>query len=95
MVASTCTWPILNCICSNSWISILAGTSRKPIGNTGVFHLTGENGAQPMARALKADDAEPILLLVDRLEEGQPLDVVPMRVGQQQGELQGMRIEFL
>src|ERR1039457_3062288 len=58
------------------------------------FHLAGQNDFQPVARAFVAEDAQVVLRSIDRLEERQALDVVPMRVRQQQGQVERLRLEF-
>ena len=47
-----------------------------------------------MPRALETKNAQVILRLIDGLKERQALDVVPMRMRQQQGQVQRLSLEF-
>ena len=63
---------------------MFAGTSRRPTGKERALHLAGEHDFQAMPRAFVAEDVQLVLRLINGDEERQALDVVPMRVGQQQ-----------
>lgn len=54
----------------------------------GAFHLAGQNVYEPAASVLKTKDAHPAMRQIDRRKKRQPLNVIPVRVGQQQGEIE-------
>ena len=45
-------------------------------------------------RAFATEDAEAAAGFVDGREEGQALDVIPVRVGNEEGEIEGLGLEF-
>ena len=59
-----------------------------------VLHLAIENLAQTLAGPFVAEDPEAIAGLIQRAKERQPLNVVPMRVAQKQGEPEGAVFEL-
>src|SRR4051812_47442602 len=59
------------------------------------FHLGGENGGEPVARALIAEDLDRILGLVSREKKRQTLDVVPVRMGKEQMQINRRAPELL
>src|SRR2546425_301053 len=52
------------------------------------FHLAAQYPLQPLARAFVAQNAKMVLRSVNRQEKRQPLDMVPMRVRQEQRQVQ-------
>ena len=73
----------------------VAGQPGKGHGEIGAFHLAGQGVDEPLARAFAAENAQPAALVVDRREKRQSLDVIPVRVGDEQGEVQPPALEFL
>ena len=64
-------------------------------GEIGAFHLAGERGDEALARAFAAENPQMAARIVDRSEERQALDVVPVCVGQEQREVQRLVFEFV
>ena len=58
----------------------VAGQFRERHGEIGAFHLAGEGGFQTFARAFAAEDAEAAAGFINRGEERQALDVIPVGV---------------
>ena len=63
----------------------IGGDFLKADREEGAFHLAGENVDEAVACAFVAEDAEAVLLLIDREKKWQALDVVPMGVGEKEG----------
>ena len=63
-------------------------------GKIGAFHLAGQRVEQPFARTPAAEDAQPAARIVNRREKRQALDVVPMRVRDEQRDVQRLVFEF-
>ena len=59
------------------------------------FHLGGENGGEAGARTFESQNAERVLGFVSGKKKRESLDVVPMGVGQEQGEIDRRAVEFL
>src|SRR6185437_3918348 len=59
------------------------------------FHLGGENCGEAFARALIAQDLDRVFGLVSWKEKRQALDVVPVRVGEEQMQVDRGVAEFL
>ena len=72
----------------------VAGKFRKRHGEIGAFHLAGEGGDESLVRAFAAEDAEVAAGFVDGREERQALDVIPVRVGNEEGEIERLGLEF-
>ena len=64
-------------------------------GKVGAFHLPRQRGHQTRARAFAAQNAQMTARFINRRKKGQPLDVIPVRVRQQQREVEGAVLEFL
>src|SRR2546430_1608829 len=58
------------------------------------FHLAGEDIIQSVARAFVSENAQLVVRVVNGQKKWQTLDVVPMRVGEQQGEVQRLIAEL-
>ena len=63
-------------------------------GKIGAFHLAGQGIDQAFARTFTAQNPEPAMGIINRPEKRQALNVVPMRVGQQHGQIQRPVLEF-
>ena len=64
-------------------------------GKVGAFHLAGERGDETLARAFAAENPQAAAGIVNRPEERQALDVIPMRVREEQRQVQRLFFEFL
>jgi hypothetical protein len=73
----------------------VAGQFVEGDGKVGAFHLAGERGDEALAGAFAAENPQAAARIVDRPEERQALDVVPVRVGEEQREIERMTFEFL
>ena len=58
------------------------------------FHLAGQHDFEAVARAFVPEDAQVVLRLIDGQKERQALDVVPVGVRQQQGQVERPGVEF-
>jgi len=72
----------------------VAGQLLEADGEVGAFHLARQDFEQTAAGTLVAEDADAVVRAVERLEKGQALDVIPMRVGQQDVQGDGLFAEF-
>ena len=63
-------------------------------GEERVFHLARQHDFQPVPRAFVAEDVQAALRLIDRDEERQALDVIPMGVGQEQGQIERLLVKL-
>ena len=72
----------------------VAGHFLQTDGEKGAFHLLRQHVLQAMARAFVTQDAQLIARFVHRQKKWQPLNVVPMGVRQEQGQLDRLMIEF-
>ena len=58
------------------------------------FHLAGHGGGETFARAFAAEDVQPAAGFINRRKKGQPLDVIPMRVREEQRQIERAALEF-
>lgn len=72
----------------------VAGQFGERHGEIGAFHLTGEGGDEAFVRAFAAEDAEAAAGFINGRKEGQALDVIPVRVGNEEGEIERLGLEF-
>lgn len=72
----------------------VAGQFIEGDGKVGAFHLAHEGGEQAFARAFAAEDAQPAFRVVDGRKKRQALDVIPVRVGDEQGQVERTVFEF-
>src|SRR6266849_2668506 len=63
-------------------------------GKERTLHLAGQHVLQAVARSFVAENAEMVLRLIDRQKKRQALDVVPVRVRQQQRQVQRLVVEL-
>src|SRR5205814_9347217 len=61
----------------------------------GQFHLGGKNRGETVTRALVTENVDCVLSLVGREEKRQALDVVPVRMGQEQRQVNRRAAEVL
>src|ERR1043165_5423854 len=61
----------------------------------GAFHLGGQDALDAAVHTFIAQDAQLVARLINREKIRQPLDVVPMSVGQQQGQGDRLLVELL
>src|SRR5438445_4114180 len=59
------------------------------------LHLRGQNGGQPSARALVSQNADRVFGFVSREKKRQALDMVPVRVSEQQCQIDRCGSEFV
>ncbi len=72
----------------------VAGQFGERHGEIGAFHLTGEGGDEAFVRAFAAEDAEAAAGFINGRKEGQALDVIPVGVGNEEGEIERLGLEF-
>ena len=72
----------------------VAGQSGKRHGEIRAFHLAGQRVDQAFARAFAAQNPQLAVRIVNRRKKRQPLNVVPVRVRQQQRQAQRLILEF-
>jgi len=63
-------------------------------GEKGTFHLAGKNVCQAVPCAFVTENAETILFFIDREKKREALNVIPMRVRQEQGDFHWRIIEL-
>src|SRR5262245_56871544 len=66
-------------------------TLRECDGEVGVFHLPGQRRLELLAEAAGRIDIPLVITVEERREEGEPLDVVPVRVRDQEVTPDGLR----
>ena len=59
------------------------------------FHLRGQSGMESFTRTFVSEDPHLVLRTVGRNEKREPLDVIPVRMRNQQGQVDGLVVEFL
>ena len=72
----------------------VAGQFVERHGEVGAFHLAGEHADQALARAFAAQNPQPAARMINRPEERQALNMVPMRVREEQGQVERLVFEF-
>src|SRR6266404_1126955 len=63
-------------------------------GEKGAFHLAGQHVLQAVPRSFVAENTQMVLRLVNRQKKRQTLDMVPVRVRQQQRQVQRLVVEL-
>src|SRR2546422_6007524 len=72
----------------------MAGQLPQADGKIRTLHLRGENSGQAFSGALEAEDADVVGRIVSGLEEGEPLHVVPVRMGNDQCQVERLAPEL-
>ena len=73
----------------------VAGQFLQSHGKIGALHLRAERGRESLPRALVAENPDLIHGIVSRDKKRKTLDMIPMRVREQQREVQRLRAKFL
>jgi len=72
----------------------VAGELRKRNRKISTFHLARERGDDAFSRALTTEDAQPATGFINRRKKWQPLNMIPVRVREQQGKIERAPFEF-
>ena len=73
----------------------VAGQFIEGNGEISAFHLAGEGGDESFARAFATEDAQTALGVVNRTKERQSLNMIPMGMREEQGQVERFVFEFL